>query len=172
MIFLYAIFCQYFSRGCLLRCCFEQKEWQTLLIAFLVGCVIGSPVQGAMSDYATRKRVLLVTIPCVIVSMLIMVFGSQLCPEEYFQILLAVAAIINGVLGNVLPVAAAAYSEQIDDFQKSLRYSFACRYLALGLPFLLKLPHLYSFSTALVINLVSLVIIALKVKDNTHAERV
>ena len=165
MMFLYSIFCQWFSRGCLLNCCLKQQNWQILVVAFLIGIVIGSPIQGYISDKSSRKKALLITISCIIFSMLIMVIGKSIYPKEHYQILLAVASIINGVLGNVFPVAAAAYSEHINDFQKSLRLSFMCRYGALVLPFILRVPHFYGFLIALIINQVALFVIAFKFKD-------
>ncbi len=167
MTLLYSLFCQYFSRGCFLKCCLDQEKWYVLVIAFLVGVIVGSPFQGHMSDKIGRRKVLLITISSVIFSLLIIVFSPSFFPKESFPILLAIASIINGVFGNVFPAAAAAYSEQINDFQKSLKISTLCRYLALALPFLLQLPHLYGFLAALILNLISLVIIAANFKDRT-----
>lgn len=165
-MFLYSIFCQWFSRGCLLKCCLEQEKWQFLIIVFLIGFALGSPLQGYMSDKGSRKKILLLTISCILLSMLTMLIGKPLCSKEQFPLLLGIASIINGVFGNVFPVAAAAYSERINDFQTSIRYAFACRYGALALPFLLQLPHFYGFSIALVINLVSIAMIAFSFNDN------
>ena len=165
MMFLYAIFCQWFSRGCLLKCCLEQDKWEMLVIAFLVGFAIGSPVQGYMSDKGSRKKILLVTILCVIISMLIIVVGNPFCPTEKFPILLIAASVINGVFGNVFPVATAAYAEKIHNDQGALKLSFLCRYGAMVLPFILQFPHYYSFLVAFIINQVSLIIIAYKFTD-------
>lgn len=166
MLFVYSIFCQWFSRGCLLKCCFEQEKWQFLMVVFFIGFIIGSPIQGYMSDKSSRKKILLLAISSVLLSMLAMTIGTPLCSKEQFPILLGIASIINGVFGNVFPVAAAAYSERINDFRTAAGLSFASRYGALFLPFLLQLPNLYGFSIALVINLVSIAMIAFTFNDN------
>lgn len=166
MMFLYSIFCQWFSRGCLLKCCLEQEKWQFLMAVFLIGFVLGSPIQGYMSDKGSRKQLLLLTISAIILSMLAITVGKPLCSKEHFPILLGITSIINGVFGNVFPVAAAAYSEQINDFQTALRYSFICRYGALALPFLLQLQNFYAFLIAFIINLISITIISFKFNDN------
>lgn len=165
MMFLYSIFCQWFSRGCLISSCLEQTNWQMLLMVFMIGYGIGSPVQGYMSDKGSRKKILLFTISGVILSVFILVIGGLVGQNEYFPILLSVASIVNGVFGNVFPAAAAAYSERIDNFQDALKLSLLCRYGALALPFLLKFPHFYSFLIALILNLVSFIVIAFKFKD-------
>jgi len=164
-MFLFSIFCQWFSRGCLLKSCLEQQHWQTLLIAFAIGTIIGSPVQGYMSDRGSRKTILIITILCVILSMMIVFIGKPLCSMERFPYLLAIASIINGVFGNVFPVAAAAYSEQIKDPRKSLTHSLPCRYGSLMLPFLLKLPHFTTFLIAMILNQISLIWVAYNFKD-------
>ena len=136
------------------------------MVVFFIGFAIGSPVQGYMSDKSSRKKILLLAISSVLLSMLAMVIGTPLCSKEQFPILLGIASIINGVFGNVFPVAAAAYSERINDLRTAAGLSFASRYGALFLPFLLQLPHFYGFSTALVINLVSIAMIAFSFNDN------
>ncbi len=166
MMFLYSIFGQWFSRGCLIKSCLAQEKWEVLLLAFAVGHIVGSPVQGSMSDKVSRKKILLFTILSVVLTMSVMVVGTPFTTEKTFTVLLAIACILNGVFGNVLPVAAAAYSEQINDFDKALRLSFICRYGALALPFLLNLPDTYGFLIALGINAVSLGLVALKYRDN------
>ncbi len=166
MMLLYSIFCQWFSRGCLLKCCLEQEKWQSLLIVFLIGFALGSPIQGYMSDdKGSRKKVLLITISCIILSMLTMMVGKPICSKEHFPILLGSASIINGVFGNVFPVAAAAYSERINDFRTALQHSFICRYGAVALPYLLSLPNFYGFLIALIINLASIMLISIKFDD-------
>lgn len=165
MMFLYSIFCQWFSRGCLFKCCLEQEKWQLLIVVFLIGFVLGSPLQGYMSDKGSRKHILLLTISCIILSMLTMVIGERLCSQEQLPLLLGIASVINGVFGNVFPVAVAAYSEQINDLRTVVRHAFACKYGALALPFLLQLPSLYGFLIALTINLASVTVIALGFAD-------
>ncbi|MGH2612312.1 MAG: hypothetical protein ACRDFB_04610, partial [Rhabdochlamydiaceae bacterium] len=123
-----------------------------------------------MSDKGSRKKILLFTISCIIASMLTMMIGKPLCSKEQFPILLGIASIINGVLGNVFPVAAAAYSQKIDDFQKVLKLSFICRYGAVALPFLLQIPNFYGFLTALILNVVSITMVSLNFSDSTLAK--
>jgi len=121
VILLFSIFCQWFSRRCLIQCCLGQEKWKMLLMVLFIGMVVGSPIQGYMSDKSSRKKLLLVTISCVILSLLIVFIGQPFCSKEYFPILLIVASVINGVFGNVFPVAAVAYSEVIEDNQKALQ---------------------------------------------------
>lgn len=96
--------------------------------------------------------------------MIIANFGMQFGTKEQFPYLLSIATIINGVFGNVFPVAAAAYSEQINDSRKVLSYSFPCRYGALAIPFIFKLPHFVSFISAITFALISLIIVLRKFK--------
>lgn len=166
MVFLYSIFCQWFSRGCLLKCCLEQEEWQILLVVFFIGFAVGSPIQGYMSGKSFRKKILLLTIPSVLPSILAVIIGTPLCSKEQFSILLGDPCILNGVFGNVFLVAAAAYSERISDFRKATNLSFASRYGGLFLPFLLQLPNFYGLLTALIINWVAIMLIGIGFNDN------
>jgi MFS family permease len=137
-----------------------------LVIKFLIGITVGSPFQGHMSDKSSRKKLLIVTVLSVILSLLTMVIGQSFCPHEYFPILLSIACISNGVFGNVCPVAA-AYSEQKNDFQRVLRLSLICRYGALATSFLLRLPTYYGFLTALAINQISFFLISFRYKEKS-----
>jgi MFS family permease len=147
-----------------------QEKREMLLIVFLIGFAIGSPIQGYMSDKSSRKRLLIATILCVILSLCIMVFGQPVCPKEYFPILLAISCIVNGVFGNVFPVAAAAYAESINNDRASVQLSLLCRYGALFLPFLLMLPHIYAFLINAAANLLALLIIVLKFNEKVEVE--
>ena len=102
MMFLYAIFCQWLSRGCLLKCFLEEEKWQIFLVVFLISIVFGSPIQGDMSDKGSRKKVLLVTTLCVILSLMIVMIGRLFCSHETLPIAMIVAVIINGLFGKLL----------------------------------------------------------------------
>jgi len=168
MIFLYSIFCQWFARGSFIRCSLDQEKWQVLLMAIFIGYVLTSPIQGDISDKSSRRKNLLWTLCCVVFSLILMLGNILFCPKEYFLILLGVSAILNGVFGNVFPVAAAAYSEQGNNFRETATVSMAARYGGLAVPFILQLPHIYNFFIALTASLISLILIHVRHKSTSE----
>ncbi len=93
--------------------------------------------------------------------------------ERVFVSLLGLAVVLNGIFGNVFPVASAAHSEKYDlSVPETLRHVQPAKILGLGLPLLtmmLSAPHLWLFVVALAANLVSLMIVPMgfkkRVKD-------
>lgn len=165
MMLMYSIVCQMFSRGVLLKTCFEQEKWEVLMMMLFVGIAIGSPVQGHMSDKTSRKKILILTISAVVVSMLIALVGQYQYSKEQFPFLLGLACVINGFFGNGFGGAAAAYSERCGDLEKTTRLAFACRNGGIILPLVLPFHVFYSFLIALLINLLSLTMILFRFKD-------
>jgi len=145
MVFPFVIFAQYFSRGVLFVSCLAQEQWMVLVGGLAVSSVIGSPVQGWMSDRGSRKNVLLVTVLCVIASIVLVLIRERIGDERVFLSLLGLAVVLNGIFGNVFPVASAAHSEKYDlSVPETLRHVQPAKILGLGFPLLtLALSALY-----------------------------
>jgi len=145
VIFLFAIFAQWFSRGFLFQLCLGQENGTFLFVVFFVAFLLGAPVQGYMSDVTSRKKVILGALAAVVVSLLIVSFGPVLFSPEKVPVILGVAAIINGVFGNASPAATAALWDNTGNRRESFAKSFSCRYSALLLAFVLPIAQRVEF---------------------------
>jgi len=131
MVFLLSIIAQWFSRGTLLQIFFQQEATLFLVSIFLGAVVLSSPIQGYMSDLTSRKKVILLSLSAVIVSLLLILIGPKVFSVK-FPVILGIAAVVNGVFGNVFPASGAALADRTGKQAKSLSHSVLCRYLGLG----------------------------------------
>lgn len=155
MVFLFSIVGQWFSRGAFLQIFIQQEEDLFLISIFLGSVILSSPIQGYMSDLTSRKKVIVLALLASIISILIMLFGPRVTSLK-FPIICGVAAVVNGVFGNVFPASGAGLSERTGEEKRSLLHSFLFRYLGLGVGALMPLPQMSKLLFA-----VSLVTVAL-----------
>lgn len=170
MIFLFSIFAQWFSRGVFLQIFFQQED-SLLLIAVLFGAVaLSSPIQGRMSDLTSRKKVILMGLAFTIASLLIVFFAPQ---TNFIKlpIILGIAAVLNGVFGNVFPASGAAFSERTKDQRQSMARLLLCRYLGMGIGFILPLPQIPKLIFATTLAVIALLWVLLGVEDRKITEK-
>lgn len=140
MVFLFSIVAQWFSRGTLLNIFFQQEQPLFLVVTFLGAIILSSPIQGHMSDLTSRKKVILVALSAVGISMVIALTGPKFSFLK-LPVILGISAIINGVFGNVFPASGAALADRTGNDKQSLSHSFLCRYLGLISGLVLPLPQ-------------------------------
>lgn len=170
MVFLFSIFAQWFSRGAFLQIFFQQEE-SLLLIAILFGAVaLSSPIQGHMSDLTSRKKVILMGLTFTIASLLIVFFAPQ---TNFIKlpIILGIAAVLNGVFGNVFPASGAAFSERTKDQRQSMARLLLCRYSGMGAGFILPFPQTQKLIFGITLAVVALLWVLLDVEDGEIAEK-
>jgi len=131
MVFLFSILAQWFSRGVFLQIFFQQEAALFLVSVFLGAVVLGSPIQGYMSDLTSRKKVILLALSAIIGSLLFTLIGPKVFSIK-LPVIFGIAAVINGVFGNVFSASGSALSDRTGNKKKSLFHSFLCRYLGLG----------------------------------------
>lgn len=166
MVFLFSILAQWFSRGVLAQICLNQEHGLYLVVIFCVAVVLGSPVQGYMSDLTSRKRVILVTLSATIGSLLIAAFTFHLFSVGKFSIILGIAVVLNGVFGNIFPASGAALADKTGDKGKSLSYSFVSRYSGLLLPFVLPIPNLAKLLIGVTLGVTALIWVLKEFREN------
>jgi len=170
MVFLFSIFAQWFSRGAFLQIFFQQEE-SLLLIAVLFGAVaLSSPIQGHMSDLTSRKKVILMGLTFTTASLLIAFFAPQ---TNFIKlpIILGIAAVLNGVFGNVFPASGAAFSEQTKDQRQSMVRLLLCRYLGMGAGFILPFPQTQKLIFGITLTVVAILWVILEVEGGKIAEK-
>jgi len=168
MVFLFSIVAQWFSRGAFLQIFFRQEE-SLLLIAVLLGAIVlSSPIQGHMSDLTSRKRIILLGLSFTIASLLIVLFAPHVNFAQ-LPLILGIAAVLNGVFGNVFPAAGAAFSERSEDQRQSMVRSLLCRHLAMGGGLILPLPQTPKLVFSMALAIVALLWVAFEVEDRKIA---
>lgn len=168
MVFLFSIFAQWFSRGFFLKTFFQQEESLFLIVAFLGAIALSSPIQGHMSDLTSRKKVILLGLSFTISSLLIVLLAPHMNLIK-LPVVLGIAAIVNGVFGNVFPAAAAAFSERKGGLAQSTTRSFLCRYLGMGFGFILPLPQTLKLVFCIALAVVAFLWVIFEVEDREVA---
>lgn len=64
--------------------------------------MLSSPIQGHMSDLTSRRRVILLTLSAVIVSLLFVLVGPRVFSVK-LPVILGIAAVVNGVVWKCFP---------------------------------------------------------------------
>lgn len=168
MVFLFSIIAQWFSRGVFLKI-FIQQEASWFLIAILLGAIVlSSPIQGHMSDLTSRKKIILLGLLSTIASILIILFAPHITFIK-FPIILGIAAVINGVFGNVFPASGAAFSEQTGYQKHRLAILIPCRYLGMIGGFSFFGPQMLKLIFSIAIAVIALLFVIFMVEDKKFA---
>ncbi len=102
-----------------------------LFSCFLLLSIIASPIQSGYSDFFCRKRSLVVSLSCSLLALVCAFFSTE---NSLFPfLLLAVAILAKGGLGNNLPLAWAAIA---DIRAKNFRFSFGLSTAAMAFGYL------------------------------------
>ena len=103
-----------------------------LAIAMVILQIFAAPVQAGFSDFYCRKKSLIVSLVFSCLSLIILIFFKS---RNLLSIVpLVFVVIVNGLLGNTIPLAWAALA---DSQKKNLRFSLALATGAYSLAYLL-----------------------------------